>query len=240
MIGSAAGNERFDQMMNDKLLLVEDDDAVREATGLVLERAGYRVTGAADGRQALELVFRESFDLVVLDLMLPGVDGLEVCREIRRRSQLPIVMLTALADRADVVVGLELGADDYVTKPFEGRELVARVRAVLRRGRLPDIASVIKSHDLEIDAAGYDVRESGRRVDLTSTEFRLLLELARHPGQVLTRDVLLHHVWGYDYLGDSRLVDMAVKRLRDKLGDDPRWPRYIVTVRGVGYRFERE
>ena len=226
--------------MNASLLLVEDDHPVRETTALLLERAGFRVVAASDGRVALDLLARDRFDLVVLDVMLPEVDGLEVCREIRRTSQLPIVMLTALADRSDVVVGLELGADDYVTKPFEGRELIARVRAVLRRAQPPEVTPVIKVDGLEIDAAAFSVRDGGRPVELTATEFRLLLELARHRGQVLTREALLNRVWGYDYLGDSRLVDMAVKRLRDKLGDDPSAPRYISTVRGVGYRFERD
>jgi two-component system response regulator MtrA len=226
--------------MNQHLLLVEDDESVRETTTLVLERAGFRVTGVRDGYQALELAAKDCFDLMILDLMLPGLHGLEVCREIRRTSRLPIVMLTALADKADVVVGLELGADDYVTKPFEGRELVARVRAVLRRGRADQITPVIRVAELEIDPAAFTVRRSGVPVDLTATEFRVLLELATHPGQVLTREVLLSRVWGYDFLGESRLVDMAVKRVRDKLCDDPRAPRYIATVRGVGYRFERE
>jgi two-component system response regulator MtrA len=178
--------------------------------------------------------------VVVLDLLLPGVDGLEVCRELRRHSQMPVVMLTAKADTSDVVAGLELGADDYITKPFEGAELIARVRAVVRRAVSDDQSPVLDIRGLEIDPAAFSVRRDGHPVDLTATEFRLLLELARNRGQVLTREVLLERVWGYDYLGDSRLVDMAMKRLRDKIGDDPKQPVFITTVRGVGYRFERD
>jgi DNA-binding response OmpR family regulator len=221
------------------VLLVEDDASVRESTALLLERAGFQVTAVADGQDALDLLFGQRFDAVVLDILLPGLDGLEVCRELRRHSQIPVVMLTARADTADVVAGLELGADDYVTKPFEGVELLARVRAVVRRATAEDHAPLLRARDLEIDPAAFSLRRGGKEVDLTSTEFRLLHELARNRGQVLTREVLLERVWGYDYLGDSRLVDMAMKRLRDKLGDDPRDSTYISTVRGVGYRFER-
>ena len=225
--------------MDAQVLLVEDDASVRESTALLLERAGFRVTAVADGREALALLSRRNFDVVVLDLLLPGVDGLEVCREIRRNSQMPVVMLTAKADTSDVVAGLELGADDYITKPFEGAELIARVRAVVRRAISDDQSPVLDIRGLEIDPAAFSVRRDGHPVDLTATEFRLLLELARNRGQVLTREVLLERVWGYDYLGDSRLVDMAMKRLRDKIGDDPKQPVFITTVRGVGYRFER-
>jgi two-component system response regulator MtrA len=224
--------------MDARVLLVEDDASVRESTALLLERAGFEVTAVADGREALDLLFGQRFDAVVLDILLPGLDGLEVCRELRRHSQIPVVMLTARADTADVVAGLELGADDYVTKPFEGPELVARVRAVVRRATAEDHGPVLRVRGLEIDPAAFSLRQGGEKIELTATEFRLLHELARNRGQVLTREVLLERVWGYDYLGDSRLVDMALKRLRDKLGDDPKEPTYISTVRGVGYRFE--
>ncbi|MGH9037563.1 MAG: response regulator [Acidimicrobiia bacterium] len=226
--------------MDAQLLLVEDDASVRESTALLLERAGFRVTAVADGGEALELLSRRRFDLVVLDILHPGVDGLEVCRELRRYSQMPVVMLTAKADTSDVVAGLELGADDYVTKPFEGPELIARVRAVVRRAMTEDQSPVLNIRGLEIDPAAFSVHRDGVPIELTATEFRLLLELARNRGQVLTREVLLERVWGYDYLGDSRLVDMALKRLRDKIGDDPKNPLFITTVRGVGYRFERD
>ncbi|MBW3573741.1 MAG: response regulator transcription factor [Actinobacteria bacterium] len=224
--------------MNERILYVEDDDSLRESATLVLERVGFSVTAVGDGQKALDNFSSSRFDLVLLDVMLPSVDGFDVCREIRRRARTPIVMLTARTETAEVVAGLELGADDYVTKPFEGSELVARVRAVLRRGVPDSESTVLRVGGLEIDADAFRVSNDGIAVELTATEFRLLLELVRHSGRVLTRELLLDLVWGYDYLGDSRLVDMAVKRVRDKLGDDPRTPRYITTVRGVGYRFD--
>ena len=224
--------------MNERILLVEDDLSLQRSATLLLERAGFVVVVAADGAEALDVVGRERFDLLLLDVMLPDVDGLEVCRQVRRTSRLPIVMLTARSDTTDVVVGLELGADDYITKPFEGSELTARVRAVLRRAAAEPDAPLVRVRELEIDTAAFNASQGGVQLDLTATEFRLLVELARSAGRVMTREALLERVWGYDYLGDSRLVDMAVKRLRDKLGDDPREPRHITTIRGVGYRFE--
>jgi two-component system response regulator MtrA len=225
--------------MNETVLLVEDDASVAEATGLLLERAGLRVTGVSDGRRALELFQRRPFDAVVLDIMLPVLDGFEVCRSIRQVSTVPIVMLTARTDTAEVVAGLELGADDYITKPFNGPELLARVRAALRRASADERIPTIRIGTLEIDSAAFRATDDGKVLDLSATEFRLLVELARHPDRVLSREILLERVWGYDYLGDSRLVDMAVNRLRTKLGDDPKHPRYITTVRGAGYRFAR-
>ena len=222
--------------MHERVLVVEDDRSARETATLLLERAGLRVTAVGDGRQALEEAAAHRFDLILLDLMLPSVDGFEVCRTIRRTSQIPIVMLTARSEVADVVTGLELGADDYLTKPFQAAELLARIRAALRRPTADGSATHLRIQDLEIDAPGFRVTQAGRPVDLTATEFRLLLELARNAERVVSREALLEGVWGYDYLGDSRLVDMAVKRLRDKLGDDAREPRYITTVRGAGYR----
>ena len=220
------------------MLLVEDDASIREVATLGLERAGFRVTATGDGRDGL-LRFRQGpFDLVVLDVMLPSVDGFEVCREIRRESQTPIVMLTARSDLHDVVVGLELGADDYVTKPFELPELVARIKAVLRRSTAAPAEQAISVDDLVIDPAAFAVRRRGEELQLTATEFRLLLELARRPKQVFTRELLLELVWNYDYLGDSRLVDVAVQRLRAKIEEDPKQPKLIKTVRGVGYRFD--
>ncbi|HVL06244.1 MAG TPA: response regulator transcription factor [Acidimicrobiales bacterium] len=224
--------------MYERVLVVEDDRSVRETATLLLERAGLRVTAVGDGRQAMEEVAGHGFDLVLLDLMLPSVDGFEICRSIRRDSQVPIVMLTARSDIADIVTGLELGADDYLTKPFQPAELLARVRAALRRPTADGAATRMQLKDLDIDVAGFRVTQAGRPVELTATEFRLLLELARSAERVVSREELLERVWGYDYLGDSRLVDMAVKRLRDKLGDDPRDPRYITTIRGAGYRVD--
>jgi DNA-binding response OmpR family regulator len=224
--------------VDEHVLLVEDDSSIREVTTLGLEQAGYRVTASGDGRDALLRFRQAAFDLVVLDVMLPSLDGLEVCREIRRESGVPIIMLSARSELHDVVVGLELGADDYVTKPFELPELVARIKAVLRRGAAGPAESVIAVDDLEIDPAAFTVRRGGDNVELTATEFRLLLELARRPKQVFTRGLLLELVWNYDYLGDSRLVDVAVQRLRAKIEDDPKQPKLIRTVRGVGYRFD--
>jgi two-component system, OmpR family, response regulator MtrA len=224
-----------------QVLVVEDDASVREVVTLVLERSGFEVTAVGDGHAAIVETSRSGVhDLVLLDLMLPGMSGLDVCREIRRTSDLPIVMLTARADTADVVAGLELGADDYVTKPFEPVELAARVRAVLRRSADADTdtAEVLRVRDVRVDEGAFRAFRGDDELTLTATEFRLLAELVRHAGLVLTREVLLEGVWGYDYLGDSRLVDMAVMRLRDKLGDSADSPAYVSTVRGVGYRFE--
>jgi two-component system, OmpR family, response regulator MtrA len=223
--------------MDEHLLLVEDDPSIREVATLGLEQAGFRVTASGDGQEALDRFGQGTFALVVLDVMLPSLDGLEVCKRIRARSRTPIVMLSARSDLHDVIVGLELGADDYVTKPFELPELVARIKAVLRRSAPEPEDSVISAGPLEIDPAAFTVHKGGDELALTATEFRLLLELARRPKQVFTRDLLLELVWNYDYLGDSRLVDVAVQRLRAKIEDDPTHPALIQTVRAVGYRF---
>jgi len=221
-----------------RILLVEDDRSIRQLVELGLERAGFAVTPVADGREALDRFRSGAHDAIVLDVMLPSLDGLEVCREIRRTSQVPIIMLTARAETPDIVAGLELGADDYVTKPFEVAELVARIRSVLRRTASADPRRPRRIGDLEIDEDAFQARRDGSPLPLTATEFRLLAELARRPGRVLSRDVLLEAVWGYGYLGDSRLVDVAVQRLRAKVERDPAHPALIVTVRGVGYRLE--
>jgi len=225
------------------ILLVEDDPSIREVTALGLRAAGFTVAVAADGVEALDRWRADGPDLILLDVMLPRLDGLEVCRAIRREATTPIVMLTARADTIDVVVGLESGADDYVKKPFEMPELVARVRAALRRHRDDLVAGeatpVLALGPLRIDEAGRTVRRDDAVIALTRTEFDLLVELARHPGQVLARDQLLDRIWGYDYLGDSRLVDVAVGRLRAKVEADPAQPALILTVRGAGYKAAR-
>jgi two-component system response regulator MtrA len=223
-----------------RILLVEDDPSIREVTAIGLGAAGFEVATEADGVAGLDRFRAEPFDLILLDIMLPRLDGYEVCRQIRRTSTIPIVMLTARADTMDVVVGLEAGADDYVRKPFDLPELIARVRAALRRaGATADDAGTLRLGPLAIDVAGRTVARDGVDIPLTRTEFDLLLELVRHAGQVLSRDVLLDRVWGYDYLGDSRLVDVAIQRLRSKIETDPASPELIQTVRGSGYKAAR-
>ncbi len=229
--------------MDAQILLVEDDPSIREVTALGLRAAGFTVATAADGVEGLERWRADRPDLVLLDVMLPRMDGLEVCRAIRREATTPIVMLTARADTIDVVVGLESGADDYVRKPFELPELVARVRAALRRrstagDEVPETTTITLG-DLHIDVEGRTVDRAGEAIPLTRTEFDLLVELAGHPGRVFTRDLLLDRVWGYDYLGDSRLVDVAVGRLRSKIEADPAAPALVLTVRGTGYKAAR-
>ena len=223
--------------MADRLLLVEDDPRIRGALVLGLADEGYEVVEAGSGESAVRLLDREDVDVVLLDLMLPGMDGYAVCRTIRDRGDLPIIMITARSETADVVRGLEAGADDYVTKPAVASELAARVRALLRRTR-PERAepAVLRAGDVEIRPdLGIAIR-GGHDVHLTRTELRLLAELAAAAGKVVTREQLLERVWGYDYFGDTRLLDVHVRRLRRKVEDDPSDPRLVLTVRGVGYR----
>ena len=224
-------------VMNERVLLVEDDVTLRRSLSLVLRASGMEVTEVGDGDAAVERFGEGGADVVVLDVMLPGRDGFEVCRAIRRSSSVPIVMVTARDSADDIVRGLELGADDYVAKPFEAAVLLARLRAVLRRANPAD-EQVLESGDVRVDAGAWRAWRGNDELELTATEMRLLAELVRHAGQVLTREVLLERVWGYDYLGDSRLVDMAIKRLRDKVEEAASNPTRIVTVRGVGYRFD--
>ncbi len=219
------------------ILLVDDDSRLREIVGMALEGEGYGVRTVGSAEEAVEVLDRTEPDLLILDVMLPGRDGFELCREIRTRSPVPILMLTAKTDTVDVVVGLESGADDYVTKPFVTKELVARIRALLRRSRSADAAPRrIAIGELEIVPEAASVSKNGEVVHLTKTEFKLLLALASRPNQVFTRELLLQQVWEYDYFGDSRLVDVHVRRLRSKIEDDPRNPKVVQTVRGLGYK----
>ena len=221
-----------------RVLLIEDDEAVREGLSLALTYQGHTVEAVRTGEEGLELLRTATPDVVVLDLMLPGVDGFEVCRRIRAAGDLPIIMLTARNDDIDVVAGLEAGADDYVAKPAQARVLEARIRAVLRRSTAASTEVVAERHgDLTIDRDGLVVTRLGQPVSLAPTELRLLLELSSSPGRVMSRQQLLQSVWDQGYLGDSRLVDACVQRLRSKLEDDPAAPRYVQTVRGFGYRF---
>ncbi len=221
--------------MKARVLVVDDDLALAEMLGIVLRNDGFEVAHCADGATALDAVRETQPDLVLLDVMLPGLDGIEVCRRIRRESGIPIVMLTARTDTIDVVVGLNAGADDYILKPFKPQELTARVRARLRRGDEvePERLSIA---DLVIDVAGHSVKRDGRIVPLTPLEFDLLVALARKPWQVFSREVLLEQVWGYRHAGDTRLVNVHVQRLRSKIEKDPEHPEVVVTVRGVGYK----
>lgn len=259
------------------ILVVEDEPAILELISFNLTKSGYEVVQAGDGEAALQLAREVGPDLVILDLMLPGLDGLEVCREIRHKSWVPIIMVTARREEVDRVVGLELGADDYITKPFSPRELIARVRAQLRRASVAgaagraggeeragaadsrpfsgirreseqavstregvDAAEIISSGELIVDLGKHRVSAGGREVDLTPTEFELLRILASNPGQAFTREILLDKVWGMDFYGDQRTVDVHVRHLREKIEEDPARPRYIETVRGVGYRFREK
>jgi DNA-binding response OmpR family regulator len=232
-----ARERRGEGVVATRLLLVEDDERIRLALHLALADEGCEVVEAASGEEALELLGCTSVDVVLLDLMLPGVDGLEVCRTLRARDDLPIIIVTARTDTSDVIGGLEAGADDYVTKPLVASELAARIRALLRR-RHPVAAGrpTLRVGDVEIFPDEDVVRRAGVDVHLTRTEFRLLTELAGAAGKVVTREELLRRVWGYDYFGDTRLLDVHIRRLRRKVEHDPDDPQCVLTVRGRGYK----
>jgi two-component system response regulator RegX3 len=223
-----------------RILIVEDEAALAEPLSYLLTREGYETTLAADGIEALTEFDRAGADLVLLDLMLPGLPGTEVCRELRQRSSVPIIMLTAKDSEVDIVVGLELGADDYVTKPYSTRELLARIRAVLRRqtdaGDIDD--GVLAAGSVRMDVDKHQVTVDGQVVPMPLKEFELLELLLRNAGRVLTRGQLIDRVWGADYFGDTKTLDVHVKRIRSKIEPDPSSPRMLVTVRGLGYRFE--
>jgi two-component system, OmpR family, response regulator MtrA len=221
--------------MNARILVVDDDTALAEMIGIVLRTEGFDPSFCADGSGALDAFHESKPDLVLLDLMLPGLDGIEVCNRIRSESGVPIIMLTAKTDTADVVKGLESGADDYMVKPFNPKELVARIRTRLRPAP-PQSQDSLQIGDLSLDVAGHEVRRGDKRINLTPLEFDLLLTLASKPQQVFTREMLLEQVWGYHYKADTRLVNVHVQRLRAKVEDDPDNPRIVMTVRGVGYR----
>ncbi|NLN07703.1 MAG: response regulator transcription factor [Firmicutes bacterium] len=224
-----------------KILVVDDEKTIVKGLKFALEREHYEVLAAYDGEEALRLFEEEAPDLIVLDLMLPGIDGFEVCRRIRKKSETPIIMLTARGEDIDKILGLELGADDYMTKPFNPRELIARVKAILRRSqnKTTDQANlkVIRLQDLQIDLFSHKVKVRGKEVELTSKEFALLSLLASQPGRVFSREQLLEHVWGYDYYGDARTVDVHIRHLREKIEPDPSAPEMILTVWGAGYKF---
>ncbi len=226
-----------------RILVVDDETSIREVLTRYLEREGYRVEVAADGQSALLAAATSTPDLIVLDLMLPGIDGLEVCRRLRSQSAVPIIMLTARDEEADKLIGFTTGADDYLTKPFSPAELVLRVKAVLRRADATAAPAQAQDDTLHfgefvISPAFRRVEVAGRAVELTAKEFDMLLLLVRHPGQVFSRSQLLDHIWDYDYYGDSSTVTVHISRLREKLEPDPAHPRYIKTVWGVGYKFE--
>lgn len=234
-------------MVGSKILIVEDDQTLLEVLKYNLDKEGYDVLTASDGVRALEIARSESPALVILDIMLPKLDGYAVCRILRQEMTVPILMLTAKTEELDKVVGLELGADDYMTKPFSMRELVARIRAMLRRTEMTTrelspvgeaASSSFRAGNLEIDVARHKVSRSSQIIDLTPTEFALLAFLGRNCGQVFSRDHLLEKVWGYDYAGDTRTVDVHVRWLRQKIEVDPSHPKHLLTVRGVGYKFE--
>ena len=227
-------------IVSDRVLVVEDDDTVRTLLRMLLEDEQLHVVEASTGTQAVERFDADSFDLVLLDVRLPGLNGFDVCRHIRRKSNVPVIMVTAQQDSHDVVTGLEIGADDYVTKPFNDRELLARVRVQLRRRSADPEGERLAIGNLEIIPTEGVARRSGEPLPLTRTEFHLLCHLARNPNRVWSRDQLLQHVWGYDYSGDGRLVDTHIARLRAKIEEDPSEPAVLLTVRGLGYKMSRD
>lgn len=228
-------------MTQTKILVVDDEPTILNTVKAYLEDDGFAVRTASDGNSGLEAARAFHPDLIILDILLPGIDGLQLLRTLRSESEVYVLMLTAMSEETDRIVGLTVGADDYLTKPFSPRELVARVKAILRRDRSTGSGEQILSfRRLRIDPGAHTVLVEGEPVELTATEFDLLLALARHPGRLVTREQLIEQVWGYDYYGDERLVDVHIGRMRKKLEADPADPSLIVTVRGAGYRFEDE
>jgi two-component system response regulator VicR len=229
--------------MNEKILVVDDEKPIVNILKYNLDKEGYQVIVAYDGQEAVKIALAENPDLILLDIMLPKMDGFMVCKELRKKLTCPIIMLTAKGEELDKVLGLELGADDYITKPFSMRELMARVKANLRRTQLLEPAGdedVVEIMDLELDLASYQLSKRGSPLELTFREFELVKFLATQAGQVFSREKLLEEVWGYEYYGDIRTVDVTIRRLREKVEDDPANPVYILTKRGVGYYFVKQ
>ena len=232
--------------MDRTILIIEDEQHINDILAIQLGKEGYKTISAFDGVQGLDMALNENPDLILLDVMLPGMDGWEICKKVRERSNVPIIMLTAREDEVDKILGLELGADDYITKPYSTRELTARIKANLRRSALdipaPDKTediNTINSGDLTINIERYEVSKNGEVIDITLREFELLKFLAMQPDKIFSREKLLENVWGYEYYGDVRTVDVTVRRLREKIEDDPSMPKYIITKRGVGYYFNK-
>ncbi|MBZ9687792.1 response regulator transcription factor [Clostridium estertheticum] len=227
-------------MAGEKILVVDDEEHIQELIKFNLEKSGYKVICAGDGIEAIKLVKEQLPQLMLLDLMLPGMDGLDVCKEIRKDSSManmPIIMITAKGEEIDKIIGLELGADDYITKPFSVRELVARIKAILRRTNMQLVEKTFNIGNLAIDFGKHEVIKSENKVDLTLKEFELLEILIKNKGRVMTRDFLLDKIWGYEYLGETRTVDVHIRHLRQKIEVDDKNPAYIQTIRGIGYRF---
>ncbi len=232
--------------MDATILIVEDEKNINEVLAFTFQKEGYKTISAFDGVTGVDMCLKEKPSLVLLDINLPGMDGMDACKEIRKTSNVPIIMLTAREDEVDKIVGLELGADDYITKPYSARELSARVKALLRRSEMRadssnavEDTSTITSGDVVINVDRYEVKKNGKTIDITLREFELLKFLAVAPDQIFSREVLLENVWGYEYLGDVRTVDVTIRRLREKIEDDPSMPRYIMTKRSIGYYFNK-
>ena len=232
--------------MEKTILIIEDEQNINDILTFTFNKEGYKTLSALDGITGLQMALEQNPDLILLDVMLPGMDGWEVCKKVRVHSNVPIIMLTAREDEVDKILGLELGADDYITKPYSVRELTARVKANLRRSAIdnlppvaPEDVNTITSGDLSINIERYEVSKSGTVIDITLREFELLKFLAMQPEKIFSREKLLENVWGYEYYGDVRTVDVTVRRLREKIEDDPSMPKYIITKRGVGYYFNK-
>ncbi|WP_027634131.1 response regulator [Clostridium hydrogeniformans] len=227
-------------MAEEKILVVDDEDHILELIKFNLEKEGYKVLTSGNGIDALNIIKEEVPKLILLDLMLPGMDGYDICKEIRRdtlTSHIPVIMITAKGEELDKILGLELGADDYITKPFSVRELIARIKAVLRRTTTQFVETSYKFGNVAIDFQKHEIMKSGKRIDLTLKEFELLEILIKNKGRVMTRDFLLDKIWGYEYIGETRTVDVHIRHLRQKIEDDDKNPKYIETIRGIGYRF---